>query len=209
VDVLEQRNLPERVAEHLIDKIAGGEITLGSRIFEVPLSQKLGVSRSTLREGLRLLEARGVVVATPQKGAAVRVYDPESIKTIYSLRETSELRAFSLLLDRRHSMAGLAESLLLITDEMARFEGKSNPTLNRLDIAFHSTMFDAAGEFALNSIWNVIKNHLIIIFSLEITDSSDFAEDHRRLARTIASGNWPAIETEYRSHIAKDRLDVR
>ena len=209
MDVLEQRNLPERVAEHLIDKIAGGEISLGSRIFEVPLSEKLGVSRSTLREGLRLLEARGVVVATPQKGAAVRVYDPESIKTIYSLRETSELRAFSLLLGRPESMAGLMERLQPITDEMARFEGKSNPTLNRLDIAFHTTMFDAAGEFALNSIWNVIKHHLIIIFSLEITDSSDFAEDHRRLARTLASGNWLAIETEYRGHIAKDRLDVR
>jgi DNA-binding GntR family transcriptional regulator len=209
VEVLGQRNLPERVAEHLIDKIAAGDITLGSRILEVPLSEQLGISRSTLREGLRLLEARGVVEVTPQRRTTSRVYDPESIKTIYSMRETSELRAISLLLGRPERIPPLLASLEPILKEMALNEERSNRTLNKLDIAFHTTLVEATGEFALGSIWNAIKHHLVIIFSLEISDGANFAEDHRRLARAIADGKWPQIEREYRRHIAKDRLDVR
>jgi DNA-binding GntR family transcriptional regulator len=209
VDALDQRNLPERIAEHLIDRIAAGEITLGSRILEVPLTEKLGVSRSSLREALRLLEARGVVVTTPQKGAAVRVYEPEGIKTIYSVRETSELRAFSLILARPKALDALVSAVQPIIEEMAGHEGKSNRALNRLDISFHTAMVEAAGEFALSSIWSVIKHHLMIIFSLEITDSSNFADDHRRLIAALTARDWPALEAEYRRHVAKDRLDVQ
>jgi DNA-binding GntR family transcriptional regulator len=203
-----QRNLPERVAEHVIDLIVGGELTLGSRIHEVPLAEQLGVSRSTLREGLRLLEARGLVEATPQKGTAVRVYDRQSIQTIYSMRETSELRAFALLRARPHDLPRLLAGLEPILEAMALNEGRSNLTLNRLDIAFHTALVEAAGEFALTSIWGAVRHHLAIIFSLELSDSSDFAADHRRLARALA-GDGAALEEEYRRHIAKDRFDVR
>jgi DNA-binding GntR family transcriptional regulator len=209
LEVLDQRNLPERIAEHLIERIVAREITLGSRISEGPVSDALGVSRSTLREALRLLEARGVVVATPQKGASVRVYDPESIRTIYSIRETSELRAVSLLLSRPESIPPLLEKLEQIANQMALHEGKSHPALNRLDVGFHTTMVEAAGEFALSSIWSAVKHHLMIIFSLEITDGSNFADDHRRLAASLAGLDGTRLEAEYRRHIAKDRLDVR
>jgi DNA-binding GntR family transcriptional regulator len=208
LDSLEQRNLPERVADHLLEQVTSGEIKLGTRILEVPLSEKLGVARSTLREGLRLLEARGVVTATPQKGLTVRIYDPESIKTIYALRGTTELRACSLLLSRPEKVQPLISTLDSIIDSMGRYQGKSNPTLNRLDIAFHTALVDAAGEFALTSIWGAVKYHLAIIFSLEISDSSNFAEEHRQLVKALANGEWSALEATYRLHIAKDRLDV-
>ncbi len=207
--MLDQRNLPERVAEHLIERIVAREITLGSRIAEGPVSDALGVSRSTLREALRLLEARGVVVATPQKGASVRVYDRESIRTIYSIRETSELRAVALLLSRPESIPPLLPKLEQIANDMAVHEGRSNRALNRLDVSFHTTMVEAADEFALTSIWSAVKHHLMIIFSLEITDGSNFAEDHRRLAATLGGLDHAQLESEYRRHIAKDRLDVR
>jgi DNA-binding GntR family transcriptional regulator len=133
----------------------------------------------------------------------------ESIKTIYSVRETTELRAFSLILSRPEAMPPLLARLASIIDEMSRHEGTSNQTLNRLDIRFHTAMVEAANEFVLGSIWSAVKHHLMIIFSLEITDSSNFADDHRRLAAALAVGDWPALETEYRQHVEKDRLDVR
>ena len=208
MESLEQRNLPERVADHLLEQLTSGEIKLGTRILEVPLSEKLGVARSTLREGLRLLEARGVVIATPQKGSTVRIYDLESIKTIYALRETTELRACSLLFSRPEKVPPLISTLDPIIDSMGRYQGKSNPTLNRLDISFHTALVDAAGEFALSSIWGAIKYHLAIIFSLEISDGSNFADDHRQLVTALVAGEWGALETAYHLHIAKDRLDV-
>ena len=92
---------------------------------------------------------------------------------------------------------------------MERHEGRSNPKLNQLDIAFHTALINAADEFALGSIWNAIKHHLVIIFSLEITDGTNFSDDHRRLAAALIRRDRKALEKEYRLHIAKDRLDVR
>jgi DNA-binding GntR family transcriptional regulator len=52
---LDQRNLPERVAELLLTRVTTGAISIGSRIAELPLSKGARHPRSTLREGLRLL----------------------------------------------------------------------------------------------------------------------------------------------------------
>jgi DNA-binding GntR family transcriptional regulator len=205
---LDQRNLPERVAELLLSKVATGAIRLGSRIAELPLSEQLGISRSTLREGLRLLEARGVVQSLPQKGTFIRQYNRRSIGTVYSLREACELRAFDLILGEPDKLPGLLARLKDIAEEMERCEARSNQTLNRLDILFHTTLIDAGEDFALSSIWSAIKDHLAIIFSLELCDGRDFSKDHMRLAQALARQEKNELDGEYRRHIAKDRLDV-
>ena len=132
-----------------------------------------------------------------------------SIGTIYAIRESCELRAFSLILGRGEQLRRLLSSLEAIVKEMERHEGRSNAALNRLDIAFHSTLVEAADEFVLRSIWKAIKHHLAIIFSLEITDGSNHADDHRQLAAALAAGDSERLAAVYRRHIAKDRLDVR
>jgi DNA-binding GntR family transcriptional regulator len=205
---LAQRNLPERVAELLLSRIIEGKMSLGSRIREVPLSEELGISRPTLREGLRLLEARGVVQSLPQKGSFVRRYDSRSIATIYALREAAELRAASILLHTPDRIEPLLERVRPAIEEMARQELRSIPALNRLDIEFHTALVEAADDFALASIWGAVKHHLAIIFSLELIEGRGFADDHRRLAAALQRQDAAAFEAEHRSHVAKDRLDV-
>jgi DNA-binding GntR family transcriptional regulator len=205
---LAQRNLPERVAEVLLSRITEGKMSLGSRIREVPLSEELGISRSTLREGLRLLEARGVVQSLPQKGSFVRSYDSRSIATIYTLREAAELRAASILFRAPDRIELLLQRVRPIIEEMARQEIRSIPALNKLDIEFHTSLVEAADDFALASIWSAVKHHLTIIFSLELVDGTGFSSDHERLVSALRQGDVAAFETEYRSHVAKDRLDV-
>lgn len=205
---LDQRNLPERVAELLLTRVTTGAISIGSRIAELPLSKELGISRSTLREGLRLLEARGIVQSLPQKGSYVRRCDQRSIGTIYTTRESLELRAFDLLLGEPDRLPPLLARLMQIAETMQDYGNHAKTTLNKLDIEFHTTIIEAAGDFVLSSIWGAIKDHLTVIFSLELADGREYASDHHKIVKALAKRDKPNMVAIYRRHVAKGRLSV-
>jgi DNA-binding GntR family transcriptional regulator len=65
-------NLKEAVYQRLKESIVRGEISAGSKIVETLISQKLGVSRTPLREAINRLEQDGFVEIIPRRGTFVR-----------------------------------------------------------------------------------------------------------------------------------------
>ncbi len=72
-------NLAVQIAEWLSDRIVHLELKPGSRIVEAKLAEELGVSRSPVREALRMLADNGLVELLPRRGARVTEMTPESI----------------------------------------------------------------------------------------------------------------------------------
>lgn len=72
-------NLPEQIAAYLGEKIICLEMKPGEKIVETRLAEDLGVSRSPLREALRILEKQKLVELTPRRGARVSELTEESI----------------------------------------------------------------------------------------------------------------------------------
>ena len=64
-------SLPEAAAERLRTLIIEGELAPGARLNERELSERLGVSRTPLREAFRMLAADGLLVQLPNRGAQV------------------------------------------------------------------------------------------------------------------------------------------
>lgn len=64
-------SLSEQIAEYISDKIVRMEIKPGERVLETNIAQELGVSRSPIREALRILEKKRLVELIPRKGARV------------------------------------------------------------------------------------------------------------------------------------------
>ena len=62
-------SLPEAAAERLRTLIIEGELAPGARLNERELSERLGVSRTPLREAFRMLAADGLLVQLPNRGA--------------------------------------------------------------------------------------------------------------------------------------------
>ena len=63
--------LRDVVFKQLREEILYGKLKPGERLMEVALSERLGVSRTPIREGIRLLEKEGLVVMLPRRGAHV------------------------------------------------------------------------------------------------------------------------------------------
>jgi DNA-binding GntR family transcriptional regulator len=80
----------ERVLHALRELILGGELTPGARLGEVELADRLGVSRTPVREALSRLAAEGLVEIQPNRGARVATWTVAELEGVFDLRSTIE-----------------------------------------------------------------------------------------------------------------------
>ena len=79
--------LPDQIADYLLGKIVRLEIEPGERILETELADELGVSRSPVREALRILEKTGLVEIVPRHGARATWLSDQNIDSFYDVFE--------------------------------------------------------------------------------------------------------------------------
>jgi Transcriptional regulators len=80
--------------------ILAGELPPGSRVPEVQLCEQLGISRTPLREALRVLASEGLVELRPNRGAVVTLIDPNEMAAVFEVMEALEALAAALACQR-------------------------------------------------------------------------------------------------------------
>lgn len=88
----------ERTLSTLRDMIMGGDLGSGARLGEVELAERLGVSRTPVREALSRLAAEGLVEIVPNRGARVATWTVAELEGVFDLRSVLEpqLTAFAV-----------------------------------------------------------------------------------------------------------------
>ncbi len=81
----------ERVAEELRRALFDGEVEAGTPLREIALAEAMGVSRSTIREGLAVLVAEGLATREPNRGVRVTELDPEAVHDVCTARAVLEV----------------------------------------------------------------------------------------------------------------------
>jgi DNA-binding GntR family transcriptional regulator len=90
----------DRVFARIEHAIVTGEFPLGSRLGEETLAARYGISRGPLREALRRLEGRGLVVRLPHAGVRVVALDRQDLVELYEIRANLEGLACRLATQR-------------------------------------------------------------------------------------------------------------
>ena len=85
--------LRDIVFQTLRKAILTGELEPGERLMEIQLGEKLGVSRTPIREAIRKLELEGLVVMVPRKGAQVAHFTEKDIQDVLEVRAALEALA--------------------------------------------------------------------------------------------------------------------
>lgn len=92
--------LRDVVFNTLRQAILRGELSPGERLLEIHLANKLGVSRTPIREAIRKLELEGLVIMIPRKGAVVAEITEKSLRDVLEVRRALEALAVRLACEK-------------------------------------------------------------------------------------------------------------
>ena len=193
-----------QVYTQLKNEILSHRITGDEKINESALSQKYQISRSPIREALRMLECDKLLVYTTN-GLIVNPLPPEEVKEIYECRIMLESFAAQL-------------TAKVITDEqleyLANCISAAKEAHSRGDVQgileqntnFHEGIIEMCQNQYLLNLYNINRNLIILSRSNELYHRSDayYTEEHRKILEALRSHDGSYVEKCMRRHIEND-----
>lgn len=206
------KNTSVTVTELVRQAIVDGRLEPGERLKEEELARELGISRTPVREALLILQAEGVVDATPNRGAVVRAHSADDLEDLYELRAL--LEGFAA---RRAATRLSPDELRALEASCDRFERIIDGEIRELvaeNNVFHTIVLDAAGSARLQSmVRSVVELPLVyrsyIWYSPEQVRIS--AHYHRQIVAALRRRDAERAELIMKEHVyeARDLLVAR
>lgn len=164
MDIMQQNMneyLPLRdvVFNTLRQAILTGELKPGERLMEIHLADRLGVSRTPIREAIRKLELEGLVVMIPGKGAQVARITEKNLKDVLEVRRALDMLAVRLACSRMDDE--YKKQLREACDEFARVVKNNNTKdITEADVRFHDIINKATGNDRLIQLVNNLAEQM-------------------------------------------------
>ncbi len=189
----------------LLEEIRNAVLLPGARLREVELAERLGHSRTPVREAIRMLEADGLVVHQPRQGATVRVLDYPEVMELYEMRAVLEGTAARIA-----ARAANDAELQQLRELNAEFAGAAdNQQAARLNRQFHAMLLEAArNRFLLRAMRGLQKTMLILgpTTLLETDRTAIAVREHQVVLEALLARDGPAAETAMRAHMEAAQL---
>ncbi|HWF73516.1 MAG TPA: GntR family transcriptional regulator [Solirubrobacteraceae bacterium] len=194
----------ERVRTAILD----GELAPGAVMSQVALAEELGISRTPLREALRMLQSERLVEAEPNRRVRVAPMSPADLEELYVVRVTLEAEAVRLSVPRM-----TPEDLALLEGhmaQMAHYAGAKD--YRRWGVphrAFHRALTAPSGE-RVNDMLGQLFDHAERYRRLHIGQgpSAWATAEHREILDACKAGDRDASAGRLAGHLARTGLEV-
>ena len=203
------KSLSQRVMLRLREAIIDGEFELGAVISEEMIAQSFGVSRTPVREAMGQLQSQGLVVIRPQVGSFVFTPSAADISALCAFRIIIEPKAAELAY--QHDRAGAVAAMEVAIEQMQQaLAAKDNVAYGRADTALHDAFFAHCGNRYLVESYQQVSGRVAALRTnltspIDVQTPASF-EEHRKLLRLFARGEFEAYEKLMTSHIANSGL---
>ena len=151
--------LRDVVFNTLRQAILRGELKPGERLMEIQLANKLGVSRTPIREAIRKLELEGLVLMIPRKGAEVAEITEKNLRDVLEVRCALEELAVQLACDRMDE-----EGIKAMKEASAEFcntlDSDDITRIAQADVAFHDIIYAATDNRRLIQLLNNLREQM-------------------------------------------------
>ena len=203
-------SLSSRVFAQLEEGILNGSILPGENLNELKLSEELGVSRTPVREAIRMLEQKNLVRLESHKGAVVLGVDAKDLLDVFTIR--SYIEGLASRWAAENITAEKGKKLREIVDLQEFYYLKSyQEQVSEMDSRFHETIFSYCESRRLEHMLRDL-HHMILRFRRQSFAESGRAqkaiEEHRLILEGICSGSGEEAERQTIKHInsAKENL---
>lgn len=210
VNMNEYLPLRDVVFNTLRQAILKGELEPGERLMEIQLADRLGVSRTPIREAIRKLELEGLVLMIPRKGAEVAKISEKSMRDVLEVRRSLEELAIELACQRmtEEDIEELAEAQEAFRNAV---NCKDAMNIAETDEHYHDIIYNGTGNNRLVQILNNLREQMYR-YRLEYIKDADKRQillvEHDHILKAIRSRHVAEAKTAIREHIDNQEITV-
>ena len=203
--------LRDEVFNTLREKILKGVYKPGERLMEIHLADQLGVSRTPIREAIRMLELEGLVKMVPRKGAQVAKISKEDLQDVLEVRKALDTLSVKLACERITE-----DEIKLLNNAEREFEkalaSKDVRDIAEADVAFHDVIHAATKNGRLKSMISNLAERIYRYRFEYIKQQSDGGKtlmlEHREIMRCIEGRDVESAVKATEIHIDNQEISI-
>lgn len=205
----------ERAYEQIREAIVTLSLKPGQMVYEAELGARLGMSRTPVREGIRMLMMEEMIEVLPQRGMRVALISEQKVEEIRFVRESLEVSAFRSVARRWqsdqtcHALDGEVERLLQGQEAAAQLEDMGR--FLELDEKFHQVFLEQTGNRTLMGVMNQMRSHLNRVRALSLSVKPHAAlivAEHRRIFEAVRQGRERETDEVLTHHLRRISYDL-
>lgn len=210
VNMNEYLPLRDVVFNTLRQAILKGELSPGERLMEIQLAERLGVSRTPIREAIRKLELEGLVLMIPRKGAEVARISEKSLRDVLEVRRSLEELAIELACQRmkEEDIAELEKAQWEFSEAISSREVMR---IAETDEAYHDIIYHGTRNDRLVMILNNLREQMYR-YRLEYIKDEDKRQvllvEHECILKAVRGRKVNDAKEAMREHIDNQEITV-
>ena len=201
--------LRDVVFNTLREAILRGDLVPGERLMELQLAAKLGVSRTPIREAIRMLEQEGLAITIPRKGAIVAGMTEKDMQDVLEIREALEELSVQVACDKITD-----EEVAKLRENMENFETSlKSGDLKRMaeaDVEFPDVIYQATDNPKLINMLNNLREQMYryrVEYLKNPSNHEQLLREHEAIYRGIMEKDKDVVTEMIRKHIS-NQVDV-
>lgn len=210
VNMNEYLPLRDVVFNTLRQAILKGELAPGERLMEIALAERLGVSRTPIREAIRKLELEGLVLMIPRKGAEVAKISEKNLRDVLEVRRSLEELAIELACQRMTQ-----EEVFRLETAQREFslaiDKEDAMGIAETDENYHDIIYMGTGNVRLVQILNNLREQMYR-YRLEYIKDEDKRQvlllEHENILKAIKGRRVKEAKEAMREHIDNQEITV-
>ena len=211
VNMDEYLPLRDVVFKTLRQAILKGELEPGERLMEIQLAERLGVSRTPIREAIRKLELEGLVLMIPRKGAEVARISESNLRDVLEVRRSLEELAIDLACQRMTPEE--LEELKMIQEKFAlAIKSGDAMQIAETDERYHEIIYLSTKNEKLVQILNNLREQMYR-YRLEYIKDEDKRQilliEHEHILKALSLRHVQEAKQAVREHIDNQEITIR
>ena len=203
LDMNQYLPLRDVVFHTLREAILKGELKPGERLMELQLAAKLGVSRTPIREAIRMLEQEGLAVTVPRKGAEVAKMTEKDMEDVLVVRAALDGLAVELACD--NITEEQLEQLQNAEKEFgACIQDCDLKKIAEADVEFHEVIYHATGNARLVTMLSNLREQMYRYRVEYLKDPDNYPgllREHQAIVEGISKRDKKHVAEVMRSHV--------
>ncbi|QJP17112.1 GntR family transcriptional regulator [Starkeya sp. ORNL1] len=201
--VIPRRSLHGELAAQLRDMLMRGELKPGDKISEQMLCSRFGVSRTPLREALKVLANEGVLILSPNRGASVARISPSEVDELFPIMGALEMLAGEAACARAtpEDVARLEAMHALMVDAYRRTDSATYLKLNR---QIHEAFFEIAANNSLTQMYQtlMVRIHAVRFIAQKSSERwREAVEDHEQMMVALRARDTARLGAILKEHL--------